>query len=86
MEENKTAHDSVLEAYRIRLRHYFEMGIGEFSELSINTIITPMLVKNCLERYIELGGDSDFSDISDEKYKNFLIGMRSLLYVELQDC
>ena len=84
--KKQTAHDYILQSYRIRLRHYFEVGIGEESQLSINTTITPMLVKNCLERYIELGGDSDFSDITDEKYRNFLIGMKSLLHEELQSC
>lgn len=72
---NKT-HQSILEMYMLRLKHYQVKGIGAKSDLSHNTTITPQLVKNCLERYIELGGKSDFSDITDEKYKAFLIEMK----------
>ena len=84
--KNQTAHKSILQMYRLRLRHYFDKGIGEYSEISINTLITPLLIKNCLERYIELGGDEDFTDITDERYKNFLIGMKALLSADLQSC
>ena len=66
----------ILDMYRMMLKHYFERGMGAQSELSKNTTITPILVKTCLERYIELGGNSDFSDITDEKYKAFLIEMK----------
>ena len=66
----------ILDMYRMMLKHYFERGMGAQSELSKNTTITPILVKTCLERYIELGGDSDFSDITDDKYKAFLIEMK----------
>ena len=69
-------HQVILEMYMLRLKHYQMKGIGAESELSSNTIITPELLKNCLERYIELGGNSDFSDITDEKYKAFLIEMK----------
>ena len=62
----------ILDMYRMMLKHYFEKGMGAQSELSTNTTITPILVKTCLERYIELGGDEDFSDITDEKYRVFL--------------
>ena len=62
----------ILDLYKLRLMHYSKKGMGEKSELSSNTIITPSLVKNCLERYIELGGDEDFSDITDERYKQFI--------------
>ena len=54
------------------LIHYCRKGMGSYSELSKNTKITPLLVKTCLERYIELGGDENFSDITEEKYKDFL--------------
>ena len=46
----------ILDMYRMMLKHYFEKGMGAQSELSNNTTITPVLVKTCLERYIELGG------------------------------
>lgn len=65
----------ILDLYKLRLIHYSKKGMGVKSELSKNTIITPSLVKNTLERYIELGGDENFSDITDEKYKDFLIEM-----------
>ena len=69
-------HQVILEMYMLRLKHYQVNGIGAESELSTNTIITPELIKTTLERYIELGGDSDFSDITDDKYKAFLIEMK----------
>ena len=65
----------ILDLYKLRQIHYSKKGMGVKSELSKNTIITPSLVKNTLERYIELGGDENFSDITDEKYKDFLIEM-----------
>ena len=69
-------HQVILEMYRLRLKHYQVKGIGAKSELSKNTKITPALIKTTLERYIELGGDSDFSDITDDKYKAFLLEMK----------
>lgn len=81
--EKETAHDFILESYRIRLKHYYEKGIGEKSELSKNTMITPTLVGNCLERYIELGGDSEFTDVEDARYKKFLLAMSSLIDVSV---
>ena len=69
-------HQVILEMYMLRLKHYQVKGIGAQSELSTNTIITPEIIKTTLERYIELGGDSDFSDITDDKYKAFLIEMK----------
>tara|TARA_Y100001963_G_C6395485_1_gene271710 strand:+ start:100 stop:324 length:225 start_codon:yes stop_codon:yes gene_type:complete len=69
-------HQVILEMYMLRLKHYQVKGIGAQSELSTNTTITPELIKTTLERYIELGGDSDFSDITDEKYRAFLTEMK----------
>ena len=69
-------HQVILEMYMLRLKNYQVKGIGAQSELSNNTIITPELIKTTLERYIELGGDSDFSDITDEKYRAFLTEMK----------
>lgn len=55
--------------------HYKEKGIGKKSELSKNTIITPRLIKNTLDRYVELGGSVlDFiaNENDAEEYKNFM--------------
>ena len=68
----------ILDMYRMMLKHYFGKGMGAQSELSRNTTITPILVKTCLERYIELGGNEDFSDITDEKYRVFLQEVKSI--------
>tara|TARA_R110002012_G_C11511338_1_gene598430 strand:+ start:334 stop:555 length:222 start_codon:yes stop_codon:yes gene_type:complete len=72
---NKTE-KTILDMYKFQLIHYCKKGMGGKSELSTNTIITPLLVKTCLERYIELGGDENFSDITDERYKEFLSEIR----------
>ena len=50
--------------------------MGEQSDLSTNTTITPLLVKTCLERYIELGGDENFNDITESRYREFLSEFR----------
>tara|TARA_R110002020_G_scaffold60402_3_gene163667 strand:+ start:649 stop:942 length:294 start_codon:yes stop_codon:yes gene_type:complete len=63
----------ILDMYRFRLIHYCKKGMGAYSDLSVNTKITPKLVKNTLERYIELGGSDDFSDFTEEKYRDFLV-------------
>ena len=63
---------AVLDIYKFQLIHYCKKGMGSYSDLSINTKITPILVKTCLERYIELGGSEDFSSFTEEKYKDFL--------------
>ena len=65
--------EAVLDAYRMQLRHYFEKGIGSQSDLSKNTIITPKLVTNTLNRYMELGGSLDFiSDYDMDEYNLFI--------------
>ena len=69
-------HQGILDMYRLMLKHYQVKGIGAYSDLSKNTKITPTLIRSILDRYIQLGGDSDFSDITDEKYKEFLIEMK----------
>ena len=64
---------AVLDAYRMQLRHYYEKGIGEQSDLSKNTTITPKLVIGTLERYLELGGNLDFiKDYDMEDYNKFI--------------
>ena len=65
----------VLDMYRFQLIHYCKRGMGAQSELSTNTTITPLLVKTCLERYIELGGDENFSDATESRYREFLSEM-----------
>ena len=65
--------EAVLDAYRMQLRHYFEKGIGNQSDLSKNTTITPKLVTNTLDRYMELGGSLDFiSEYDMDEYNLFL--------------
>ena len=63
----------ILDMYRFQLIHYCKKGMGNKSDISKNTTITPVLVKTCLERYIELGGDENFSDFTEERYKDFLV-------------
>ena len=65
--------EAVLDAYRMQLRHYFEKGIGNQSDLSKNTTITPKLVAMTFERYMELGGSLDFiSDYDLDEYNLFI--------------
>ena len=66
----------ILNLHKLRLIHYCKKGIGTYSDLSKNTLITPTLIKNTLETYLSKGGDSDFSDITDEKYRQFLVEMK----------
>ena len=68
----KTINEYVLETYRMQLKHYFEKGLGEQSELSKNTTITPQLVKITLDRYLELGGSLNFIDVDTNQYNDFL--------------
>lgn len=69
---------AVLDAYRMQLRHYYEKGIGEMSDLSKNTIITPKLVLGTLERYLELGGNLDFiHDYDIDEYNQFIEEVKS---------
>ncbi len=65
--------EAVLSAYRMQLRHYFEKGIGNQSDLSKNTTITPKLVAMTFERYMDLGGTLDFiSDYDLDEYNQFI--------------
>ena len=68
----KTRTEYVLDTYRMQLKHYFEKGLGEQSELSKNTTITPQLVKITLDRYLELGGSLNFIDVDLNQYNDFL--------------
>ena len=73
----KNKNEYVLSTYRMQLKHYFEKGIGEESELSNKTIITPQLVKITLDRYLELGGSLDFMDVDKNEYESFLEEVKS---------
>ena len=65
--------EAVLDAYRMQLRHYFEKGICNQSDLSKNTTITPKLVAMTFNRYLELGGNLDFiSDYDIDEYNLFI--------------
>ena len=65
--------DYILDTYRMQLRHYFEKGICNKSDLSKNTTITPQLVSNTFNRYLELGGNLDFiSDYNIDEYNEFI--------------
>ena len=65
--------EAVLDAYRMQLRHYFEKGIGNQSDLSKNTTITPKLVTMTFNRYLELGGTLDFiSEYDIDEYNSFI--------------
>ena len=61
-------HQSILDIYRFRLRHYSERGIGNQSEIA-GTTITKQMVFTCLERYLELGGDLSEVQLNDKIYK-----------------
>lgn len=68
----KSKNEYVLDTYRMQLKHYFEKGLGELSDLSNDTVITANLVKIILDRYLELGGNLDFLDVDNDKYMDFL--------------
>ena len=68
----KTRNEYVLDTYRMQLKHYFEKGLGEQSELSKNTTFTPQLVKITFDRYLELGGSLNFIDVDLNQYNDFL--------------
>ena len=65
-------HQSILDIYKFRLRHYGEMGIGNTSKIT-GTIITINMVSTCLERYLELGGSLSFvQDYDMTEYNEFI--------------
>ena len=71
------AHQSILDIYRFRLRHYSERGIGNKSEIS-GTTITKQMLFTCLERYIELGGNLKEEQLNDKIYGEFISEMSML--------
>ena len=64
-------HQSILDIYRFRLRHYSEKGIGNESDIT-KTTITKTMVFTCLERYLELGGDLKEVQLNDKIYDEFI--------------
>jgi len=83
----KAEREDIRRIYRYRIEHYFSKGLGELSDLSDNTTITPRLVKNCLERFIELGGNDDYF-IKKEGYEEFLseVMTKDEQEEELEEC
>ena len=51
---NKTQH-KVLSSYRMLLRHYYQIGVGERSKIA-GSIVTDNLIDTIQNRYLELGG------------------------------
>ena len=45
----------VLSGYKMQLRHYYKIGIGERSRFA-GVIVSERLINKIKERYIELGG------------------------------
>ena len=70
-------HQSILDIYRFRLRHYSEKGIGNESDIT-KTTITKTMVFNCLDRYLELGGDLSEVQLDDKIYREFKSEMSML--------
>ena len=70
-------HQSILDVYRFRLRHYSEKGIGNQSEIP-GTKITKKIVMNCLDRYLELGGDLKDVQLNDKIYRQIQSEMSML--------
>ena len=66
---SSTTDRKVLSSYRMLLRHYYEIGVGERSRFA-GCIVTDRLIDTIQNRYIQLGGkmkdldkvDVDFSD------------------------
>jgi len=70
-------HQSILDIYRFRLRHYSEIGIGNISKIA-NTTITKQMIFTCLERYLELGGNLKDVKLDDTIYAEFKSEMSML--------
>ena len=70
-------HQVILDTYRFRLRNYCETGIGNESKIT-GTTITKTMIFNCLDRYIELGGDLSEVQLNDKIYEEFISEMAML--------
>ena len=62
---NKTD-QKVLSSYRMLLRHYYEVGVGERSKIA-GSIITDSLIDTIQNRYLKLGGKmKDLDEVDPE--------------------
>lgn len=62
---NKTDR-KVLSSYRMLLRHYYEIGVGERSQIA-GSIVTDRLIDVIQNRYIALGGKMrDLNEVDPE--------------------
>ena len=67
---SSTTNRKVLSSYRMLLRHYYEIGVGERSRFA-GCIVTDNLIDTIQNRYIQLGGkmkdldqvDSEFNEL-----------------------
>ena len=56
----------VLSSYRMLLRHYYEVGVGERSKIA-GSIITDSLIDTIQNRYLKLGGKmKDLDEVDPE--------------------
>ena len=63
---NKTDR-KVLSSYRMLLRHYYEIGVGERSKIA-GSIVTDQLIDVIQNRYIALGGKMRDLDKIDPEF------------------
>ena len=62
---NKTQH-KVLSSYRMSLRHYYEIGVGERSKIA-GSIVSDNLIDTIQNRYLKLGGKmKDLDEVDPE--------------------
>ena len=57
----------VLSSYRMLLRHYYEIGVGERSRFA-GTIVTDSLIDTIQNRYKQLGGKMKDLDTVDAEF------------------
>ena len=56
----------VLSSYRMLLRHYYQIGVGERSKIA-GSIVTDNLIDTIQNRYLELGGKlKDLNEVDPE--------------------
>ena len=62
---NKTD-QKVLSSYRMLLRHYYEIGVGERSKIA-GSIVSDNLIDTIQNRYLKLGGKmKDLDEVDPE--------------------
>jgi len=57
----------VLSSYRMLLRHYYEIGVGERSKIA-GTIVSDNLIDTIQNRYLALGGKMKDLDKVDTEF------------------